>query len=100
MGEYASARGCRSPSSQPRLVPTVDHLRGEPLEPVVGQVDRTGLGGNPEAGPPRRAARLAEPVAGEPEVAGLAPDVDAHTVLAAAVGDAVRLDPIAVRPEV
>src|SRR5262249_46376645 len=43
---------------------------------------------------------LAEVVAGDPKVVGLAPDVDGDPILAAAIGDPVGFDPVAVRPEV
>jgi hypothetical protein len=44
-----------------------------------------------------RPARLAELVSRDPQVVGLAADVNGDTVLAAVIGDAIGFDPIASR---
>src|SRR5262249_3276568 len=80
--------------------PEVDDLPGEPLEVVVGQVDRADLGAEAEAAAAERGAGLAQAVAADHQGAGLALDRAGRPLLAAPVHHPVRLGPVPVRPEV
>src|SRR5262249_34273908 len=80
--------------------PQIGHLGGEALEAVAGQDDRAGVGGDPDAGSVGRPARRAGVFSRDPQLVGLAADVNGDPVLAAAIGDAIGFDPIAIRPEV
>src|SRR5689334_12541407 len=65
------------------LLAEIIHVGREPLDPVPVQGDRAGGRPEPDAGPSRRPARLAEEVADEPDVLRPTPDVDGDPVVTA-----------------
>src|SRR5215470_10569007 len=75
------------------------HLDGHALDLILFQLDVAGLLAQSDADATGTAPRLLDAIAANRHVLGLALDVDGDAVLGAAVGDAVALQPIAVRRE-
>src|SRR5262249_36506274 len=91
-------RGRMVPLANEKL-PLPLHLDGHALDLVLVQPDVAGLLAEPDADATGTAARLLDVIAANRHVLGLALDVDGDAVLGTAVGDAVALQPIAVRSE-